>query len=108
MKFNDVVLLFNPVHRKQVVTTLDRVLKSFCEQIGVRDWDSFKNSNKIKQFKSSKLNKTIPVHGNMVPVVPEYGWSADELEFVFKKNVKTEELRRLDAIKEAFGGVLVI
>lgn len=78
-----------------------------CRLAGIRSWDQFKNSERKKTFFSPKLKRDIKISGDKL-FNPEPGtWKSSELEWAFKNNFSTDELDRVDKVKEMFHGELV-
>lgn len=105
LTINQLVRLFNqkgPLHESQRAS---RVLEGFCKAVGIKDWAAFKKSAKSIKYYSKKLNKVMIIHGDKAPAS---GWSASEIEFVFKRDLSQRQLEMVHAAKEAFEGCIVI
>ena len=87
--------------------SFNEVMQNFCTHLNIRSWEHFKKSNRIKTFKSPKLNRNITISGDGRTNKPEGCWMASEIEIMFEMELSTEDLDKVDKVKNIFDGTLV-
>ena len=109
MNINDVVALFwKDGHYTKEDTHLEEVVQDFARNIGINDWNKFKNSSRKRRFYSKKIGRYITILGDKSNASLDYGWLAKEIEYSFEKKLKTSELDIIDKVKKTFMAEIVL
>ena len=105
--------MMNKQQRKMVQSQdrpvcFDKAIQDFCSILKIRNWDQFKNSDRIKTFLSPKLKKEITISGNRRTSRPEGCWTASEMELLLKAQVSQHDLKKIQYVKTFFDGTFGI